>query len=97
MMSEEGKYKVEDTSKARLRAKPAAVAEFIESGFGLSIHWGLYSVNGRGEWVMHTESIPFDTYRKRMEEFNPVRFDAEECPPPSNCQNIRTPSPLPLT
>jgi len=77
-MGKESKYTVEDTSRAKLQAKPEAVAAFMESGFGLSIHWGLYSINGRGEWVMHTESIPFDTYKKRMKEFNPVRFNAEE-------------------
>jgi len=26
--------------------------------FGMFIHWGLYSILGRGEWVMHNEKIP---------------------------------------
>ena len=31
---------------------------FLDSRFGMFIHWGLYSLIARGEWVMHVESIP---------------------------------------
>jgi len=41
------------------------------------IHWGLYSILGRGEWVMHLERIPPEDYRPLMQQFNPVHFDAE--------------------
>ena len=71
-------YTVEDTSRCRLQASPEGVKAFLEDGFGLSAHWGLYSINGRGEWVYWTERIPFDVYRRRMEEFNPTWFNAEE-------------------
>lgn len=47
-----------------------------DAKFGMFIHWGLYSVLGRGEWVMHNEKIPVDEYRKLAQEFNPHHFDA---------------------
>ncbi len=50
----------------------------MEARFGLSVHWGLYALNGRGEWVLHVENIPHDVYRRRMQSFNPTRFNAEE-------------------
>ena len=77
-MTQSSPVYVEDTSAAKLRASDAGVRRFVESRFGLSVHWGLYSINGRGEWVLHLERIPHETYRGRMKEFNPTRFNAEE-------------------
>jgi len=71
-------YQVEDTSAARLQATPEGVKAFVDARFGLSVHWGLYSLNGRGEWVYYVERIPLATYRERLGQFNPVRFCAEE-------------------
>lgn len=47
-----------------------------EARFGLFIHWGLYSLLARGEWVMYQEQIPIKEYEKLAARFNPVRFDA---------------------
>jgi len=69
---------IEDSSGARLQASAEGVTDFVASRFGLSVHWGLYALNGRGEWVYHLEKIPWDVYRRRLDEFNPVRFYAEE-------------------
>src|SRR5258708_1627755 len=33
-----------------------------EARFGMFIHWGLYSVLGRHEWVMENEGIPVSEY-----------------------------------
>ncbi len=41
------------------------------------IHWGLYSILGRGEWVMHAEHIPFKEYAKLAEKFKPSKFNAD--------------------
>lgn len=30
---------------------------FQNARFGLFIHWGVYSVEGRGEWLMHKDTI----------------------------------------
>ena len=46
--------------------------------FGMFIHWGLYSILGRGEWVKHNEHIPDEEYSKLADEFKPQHFDADE-------------------
>ena len=61
---------------------------FKNAGFGLMIHWGLYSVLGGeykgkrmdeiGEWVMSKYEIPCKEYEKLAKVFNPIYFDAEE-------------------
>ena len=51
---------------------------FLDSRFGMFIHWGLYSLIARGEWVMHVESIPVETYEQLVPQFNPVRYNADE-------------------
>ncbi len=42
------------------------------------VHWGLYSLNAKGEWVMYNERIPVKEYEKLADHFNPVDFDAEK-------------------
>lgn len=49
---------------------------FHDARFGMFIHWGLYSLLGRGEWVMLEERIPAAQYAKLAEEFAPKKFDA---------------------
>jgi alpha-L-fucosidase len=56
----------------------AARKEFRDLGFGIFIHWGVYSVPGRGEWVMQVEKIPAADYEKLCDEFNPQDFNAAE-------------------
>ncbi len=50
---------------------------FHEARFGLFIHWGLYSLLERGEWVMFRERIPVDEYRKLADTFTGEAFDAD--------------------
>jgi alpha-L-fucosidase len=53
-------------------------AWWSESRFGMFIHWGIYSLKAKGEWVMYQDRIPVKEYEKLAGEFNPVLFDAEE-------------------
>ena len=53
-------------------------AWFQDAKFGLFIHWGIYSVLGQHEWVMETEKIDIETYKKIAPFFNPTAFNAEE-------------------
>jgi alpha-L-fucosidase len=39
--------------------------------FGMFIHWGLYSVLGRHEWVMENEAIPVAEYEQLARRFTP--------------------------
>src|ERR1051326_4067313 len=42
-----------------------------EARFGMFIHWGLYSVLGRHEWVMENEGIPVVEYAPLANQFKP--------------------------
>lgn len=48
---------------------------FLSERFGMFIHWGLYAIPARGEWVRSIEKISNEEYQKYFEEFNPERYD----------------------
>ncbi len=48
---------------------------FVHDRFGMFIHWGLYAIPSRGEWVRSVEQIPVEEYQPFFEEFNPVDYD----------------------
>lgn len=61
---------------------------FREAGYGMMVHWGLYSLlageyRGRrteqlGEWIQSGLAIPNREYEKLANAFRPVYFDADE-------------------
>lgn len=55
----------------------AALRWFRDARFGLFIHYGLYSLPGRGEWVMYHERIRPDEYAKLADRFTADGFEAE--------------------
>ncbi len=42
------------------------------------IHFGLYSLPARGEWILYQEQIPPQEYNRLAEKFNPTRYRPEE-------------------
>ena len=54
------------------------IAEFEKLGFGMFVHWGLYSQLERGEWVFHNERMDMNEYKKLAESFTAEGFDAED-------------------
>lgn len=60
-----------------LQVSESGLAAWKNAGFGMFIHWGLYSLLGRGEWVLHTHRIPPAEYEPLAQRFNPVLFNAE--------------------
>jgi len=42
-----------------------------EARFGMFIHYGLYALVGRNEWVMSLENIPIAEYETLAQQFNP--------------------------
>ena len=48
---------------------------FREAKLGMFVHWGVYSLIGRGEWVQHVEQIPVPEYEKLYPKFNPVKYN----------------------
>jgi alpha-L-fucosidase len=51
------------------------LAAWREARFGLFIHWGLYAIPARGEWVQWNEQIPVEEYAKLADQFKPANFD----------------------
>jgi len=50
---------------------------FADRKFGLFIHWGLYAILGRGEWVLHNEQLPAPEYEALRDQFRGGGFDAD--------------------
>ena len=51
-------------------------AWFNESRFGMFIHWGAYSVAGRGEWIMNRERIGKEEYtQKYVDNWHAEKYD----------------------
>src|SRR5580658_3141017 len=51
---------------------------FQQARFGMFIHWGVYSVLGKGEWVMNNDKMTVAEYEKLAPQFNPTEFNAAE-------------------
>ena len=51
------------------------MAWFTEARFGMFIHWGLYSIPARGEWLRSTEEMPEEQYMQYFDEFDPKDYD----------------------
>ncbi|MDD3725814.1 MAG: alpha-L-fucosidase [Candidatus Ratteibacteria bacterium] len=49
-----------------------------EARFGMFVHWGLYSILGRGEWVLLVERIPLKEYAKLADRFIPPKSFSPE-------------------
>lgn len=60
------------------RSDPRAAARqwFREAKFGLFLHYGLYSLEGRHEWLQLREKIPVAEYAKLKDRFTATQFDA---------------------
>jgi alpha-L-fucosidase len=48
---------------------------FQDARFGMFIHWGIYAIPARGEWVKQQESIPDADYQPFFETFDPIHYD----------------------
>ncbi|WP_158968609.1 alpha-L-fucosidase [Paraglaciecola sp. L3A3] len=57
--------------------KQANMDWFTAAKFGMFIHYGLYSLLGRGEWVQIKEKIPVLEYEKLKDRFTAENFDAD--------------------
>lgn len=51
------------------------VAWYTQARFGLFLHWGLYAIPARGEWVRSVERIPNGDYDPYMAQFDPRHCD----------------------
>ncbi|MFD8492615.1 alpha-L-fucosidase [Amycolatopsis sp. NPDC059657] len=51
---------------------------FTHDRFGMFVHWGLYSLAARHEWVQNREKLTDEQYRVYFEHFEPDRYDPRE-------------------
>ncbi len=61
-----------------LTPQPTAgdTAWFVHDRFGMFIHWGLYALPARHEWLLTTEKLDPAAYAARyLPRFNPTRYD----------------------
>jgi len=64
----------------KLFSEPAAAKEqrmawWSNDRFGMFIHWGIYSMAARHEWVKHNEHMTNEEYQKYFDFFNPDQWD----------------------
>jgi len=61
-----------------LNVAPEDLKWWRDAKIGMFVHWGLYSILGRGEWVRFNEKIPKEEYEALAWEFNPRDFSMTE-------------------
>src|SRR5699024_12370095 len=54
------------------------LAWFVEACFGLFVHFRLYAISDRHEWVMTREKHSPEDYERYADLFDPDRFDAHQ-------------------
>lgn len=59
------------------KSRAETLAWFTQAKFGLFMHYGVYSLPGRGEWVMLREAIPVAEYSQLKDRFTAANFNAE--------------------
>jgi alpha-L-fucosidase len=78
----------QSSADTELTEQDQRMAWWRDARFGLFIHWGLYAepagewkgerIPGISEWIMLRARIPVKEYEKIAENFNPVKYDAEQ-------------------
>lgn len=61
----------------KVRATAGDTSWFVHDRFGLFIHWGLYALAARHEWVKHHEQIPDERYDTYFRHFDPDLYRPE--------------------
>ncbi len=61
-----------------IRKSPGDATWFVHDRLGLFIHWGLYALPARHEWVKNRERTPDEIYQRYFEHFDPDLYDPKE-------------------
>lgn len=51
---------------------------WTDARFGMFIHWGLYALPARHEWVKSNEHITNENYQRYFDQFNPDLFNPKK-------------------
>ena len=70
--------RTKSVAEGALTPREATRRWFREAKFGLFIHWGVYALLGKGEWIRTVGKIPEEEYAKLPPAFNPTEFRPEE-------------------
>src|SRR5699024_9373040 len=65
-------------SKETQQQKEKRMQWWTDARFGMFIHWGLYALAARHEWVKMRERMTTEQYQKYFEEFDPDHFKPEK-------------------
>jgi alpha-L-fucosidase len=58
--------------------REANLTWFKNAGYGMFIHYGLYSIMEKGEWVQLRDTIPVSEYAKLKDRFTAENFNADK-------------------
>jgi alpha-L-fucosidase len=58
--------------------KMARLKWWTDSRFGMFIHWGLYALPARHEWVKNREKLTNEQYQKYFDHFDPDLYNPQE-------------------
>lgn len=58
--------------------KKERMAWWVNDRFGMFIHWGLYALPARHEWVKNAERLTNEDYQKYFDNFNPDLYNPRE-------------------
>ena len=58
-----------------MSAQPTVPAWFTHDRFGMFVHWGLYALPARHEWVMTREQRELSDYERYLDHFDPDLYD----------------------
>ena len=63
---------------AEMRERDAKCAWFKDARFGMFIHWGIYSIPGKGEWSYAVDKYAPGEYEANAKIFNPTDYNPRE-------------------
>ncbi len=61
----------------RPQPTPGDTSWFTHDRFGMFIHWGLYALGARHEWMKRNEHLSNEQYEKYFKHWNPDLYDPE--------------------
>ena len=76
-------FALQGSAWAQLKAetpeqKTKRMSWWTEARFGMFIHWGLYSLPARHEWVKNYERLTNEQYQQYFDNFNPDLYNPKE-------------------
>lgn len=63
---------------SKMHKTPGDTAWFVHDRFGMFIHWGLYALPARHEWVKNHERTRDEVYDRYLKYFDPDLYDPRE-------------------